>query len=156
MTLSAWVLSNRPVTESLWRDVIMKERPNTSLAPSGLLYSLYGNSDGDGGPNSYIRRSPLNGTTDQHAGTATRLTPNVWHHLAATYDGSVLRMYVDGVQVGTLNAPGNIANTTGGVLEIGGDALWGEFWSGGIDDVRIYNRALSATEITALMNANIP
>jgi concanavalin A-like lectin/glucanase superfamily protein len=68
----------------------------------------------------------------------------------------VLRMYVNGVQVGTLNAPGNIATTAGGALEIGGDALWGEFWSGAIDDVRIYNRALSAAEITALMNTIVP
>jgi beta-lactam-binding protein with PASTA domain len=156
MTLSAWVNSNRPITESVWRDVIMKERPNTAQAPAGLLYSLYGNSDGDGGPNAYIRRSPLNGTADQHAGTATRLTPNVWTYLAATYDGTTLRTYVNGVQVGSLTAPGLIAATVGGALEIGGDALWGEFFSGMIDDVRIYNRALSATEITSLMNANIP
>src|SRR5262249_14065065 len=152
---AAWVNSDRPVTESLWRNVIIKERPNTAQAPAGLLYSLYGNSDGDGGPNTYIRRSPLNGTIDQHAGTATRLAPGAWHHLAATYDGSVLRMYVDGVQVGTLNAPGNIATTVGAPLEIGGDALWGEFWSGLIDDVRIYNRALSAAEVTTNMNTPV-
>ena len=45
--------------------------------------------------------------------------------------------------------------TSGGVLRIGGNSIWGEFFQGRIDEVRIYNRALSATEIQADMNAPI-
>jgi hypothetical protein len=40
-------------------------------------------------------------------------------------------------------------------LRIGGNSIWGEYFSGAIDEVRIYNRALSAAEIAADMNTPI-
>jgi hypothetical protein len=42
------------------------------------------------------------------------------------------------------------------VLRIGGNSLWGEFFQGRIDDVRIYSRGLTATEIQADANTPIP
>ena len=42
-----------------------------------------------------------------------------------------------------------------GNLRIGGNSIWGEFFSGLIDDVRIYNRALTATEIQTDMNTGV-
>jgi hypothetical protein len=41
------------------------------------------------------------------------------------------------------------------VLRIGGNSLWGEYFEGRIDEVRIYNRALAATEIQADMNRGV-
>jgi hypothetical protein len=149
MTLSAWVKSDSPVSESSWRDVIMKE------TLGDLVYALYSNAATDGGPNAYIRRAPISSTITQHAGTAARIPANTWTHLAATYDGSRLKVYVNGVGVGSLAATGNIASSTG-PLTIGGNRVWGEFFAGAVDDVRVYNRALSAAEITALMNTIVP
>jgi hypothetical protein len=61
-------------------------------------------------------------------------------------------MYVDGVMVRSVARSGAI-NVTGGPLNIGGNVVWGgEYFQGVIDEVRIYNRALSATEIRADMN----
>jgi len=57
--------------------------------------------------------------------------------------------------VRTSNFTGNIV-TSNLPLRIGGNAIWGEFFAGRIDDVRVYNRALTATEITAGMNAPVP
>ena len=45
--------------------------------------------------------------------------------------------------------------TSTGPLRIGGNAIWGEYFSGLIDEVRIYNRALSQAEIQAEMNAPV-
>lgn len=44
---------------------------------------------------------------------------------------------------------GGVMPTSTGPLDIGGNGYFGEYFSGLIDDVRIYNRALSATEIQA-------
>ena len=79
-----------------------------------------------------------------------RLAVNVWTHLAATYDGATLRLYVNGVQVKTLAITGSIKASTG-VLRIGGNAVWGEWFAGLIDEARLYNRALTAAELQADM-----
>src|SRR6185437_9519651 len=42
-----------------------------------------------------------------------------------------------------------------GLLKIGGNAIWGEWFNGLIDEVRVYNRALSAAEIQVDMNASV-
>jgi hypothetical protein len=56
--------------------------------------------------------------------------------------------------VRTVNTTGNIVNGTG-PLRIGGNAPWGEYFAGQIDDVRVYNRALTPTEIQADMNTPV-
>ena len=67
---------------------------------------------------------------------------NVWSHLAATYDGATLRLFVNGAQAASQAFTGSIATSTG-VLRIGGNGVWGEYFQGRIDEVRIYNRALT-------------
>ena len=79
------------------------------------------------------------------------LAANTWIHLAATYDGSALRLYVNGVLVATKPAIGSIT-TTNLPLHIGGDAL-NEWFNGRLDDVRVYNRTLTPAEIQTDMNA---
>ena len=75
----------------------------------------------------------------------TSLPLNTWSHLATTYDGTTLRLYVNGALAGSSTIAGSIPASTG-PLRLGGNAIWGEWFSGEIDDVRVYNRALSATE----------
>ena len=79
---------------------------------------------------------------------------NAWTHLASTYDGTTLRLFVNGTQVATKAATGAMPNTAN-PLRIGGNAVWGEYFAGLIDEVRIYNRALSAVEIGGDMNAAV-
>jgi hypothetical protein len=138
MTLEAWV---RPETVSGWRTVVLKERTGH------LNYALYG-STSSGKPSGEITRS--NGSREV-TGTAA-LPLNTWTHLATTYDGANLRLFVNGNQVAIFATTGNIL-TSSGSLRIGGNAVWGEYFGGLIDEVRIYNRALTAAEIQADMNA---
>jgi hypothetical protein len=70
--------------------------------------------------------------------------------VAGTYDGSTLRLFVNGVQVASTPVSGPIGSSSGPV-RIGGNNLWGEFFQGRIDEVRIYNRALTPAEIQADM-----
>src|SRR5205085_9358952 len=66
------------------------------------------------------------------------------------YDGTTLSLSVNGNNVGTVVATGNV-DTSSGDLRIGGNAIWGEYFAGLIDEIRIYSRALTAAEIQADM-----
>ncbi|WP_428938320.1 FG-GAP-like repeat-containing protein [Fontivita pretiosa] len=140
MTLQAWVL---PTSSTGKQDVIIKEGVGTEM------YNLYARSD-NGGPEANVH---VNGANRMAEGAALPL--NTWSHLAATYDGATLRLFVNGALSASLAVAGTIT-TSDGALRIGGNSLWGEFFAGRIDDVRIYNRALSVSEIQADMNSPVP
>jgi hypothetical protein len=78
---------------------------------------------------------------------------NQWTHLAATWNGTALKMYLDGrLHKQNTEVPvGPIDNLAGGNLQIG--RWWSGFpeqYLGKIDEIRIYDRALSAAEVAAL------
>ena len=140
MTLEAWV---RPTTTTGWRSVLVKERPG------GCAYSLY-SSDNGGRPSSYLRLK-----SDLGLVGPTALPVNTWSHLATTYDGTTHRLFVNGAQVASVSRTGKIG-TSAKPLRIGGNAVFGEWFNGTIDEVRVYNRALTAAEISADRNRPIP
>ena len=75
---------------------------------------------------------------------------HVWHHVAGTYDGNKLKLYVDGKLEATTAYAGSIASGTYN-LNIGSNSeARGRFYSGAIDDLRIYDYALSEKEIEKL------
>jgi hypothetical protein len=87
----------------------------------------------------------------------TNLFDNRWHHLAGVYDGSQLRLYVDGVLRASGSLSGSIpSNTTsvyiGASLESASRTV-ADFFDGYIDDVRIWNYALSQNEIQIRKNS---
>jgi hypothetical protein len=84
----------------------------------------------------------------------TRLVAGSWTHLAATYDGTWQRLYINGVEVAQRVQTGLIASSSS-ALRIGGDSVWKQYFQGRIDEVRIYNRALSVSEIQADMDTPI-
>jgi hypothetical protein len=72
-----------------------------------------------------------------------------WHHLAYVLNGTSVTFYVDGVADITVAQPGRTVPNTGGTM-IGCVFTAGHsFWTGAIQDVAIYPRALSAAEIAA-------
>jgi hypothetical protein len=83
---------------------------------------------------------------ERDARASAPIPTGAWTHLAATYDGATVRLYVNGTQVRALSASGAMTVSTG-PLKIGGNAIWSEWFAGLIDDVRVYNRALTAAEI---------
>lgn len=145
MTLEAWVYPTANGGGS-WRNVLIKERSG------GEVYNLYANADTNA-PTLYVIRAAQPGTPLDARGTS-ELPINTWSHLAATFDNATLRLYVDGVHVGSRAVSGPLL-TSSGVLRIGGNSLWGEFFQGRIDEVRIYNRALTQTEIAADMSTPV-
>jgi hypothetical protein len=152
MTIEAWV--NPSVVDGLngWETVVLKEGVEARVCCSNLLaYALYAH-DAAAGPAGYIRSAGL----DQGIHTTPAITAGAWTHLATTYNGVNLRIYVNGALAATRPQTGAI-DVGVGLLRIGGNnAFPGEFFSGLIDEVKVYNRALSAAEITADMGAAPP
>ena len=88
MTLEAWV---KPAAGSLsgWRTVLLKE------APGGLAYALYANQG--------VQRPgiEINANANYESSGTAALSTTAWTHVAATYDGTTLRFYVNGTQRST-------------------------------------------------------
>jgi len=77
---------------------------------------------------------------------------NIWYHIVATYDGSYMRVYVNGVEDTDGDFPVSLTgsiNVAPASTQIGRDEVSGSSgcFPGSIDSVRIYNRALSAEEV---------
>jgi phosphodiesterase/alkaline phosphatase D-like protein len=137
MTLEAWV--NPTAVSAAWRDVIYKGNDN---------YYLAGTTTNTGFP---AGAGTIGGNNVQAYGTAT-LPLNTWSHLAATYDGSTVRLYLNGTQVGSLPQTGTIS-ISAVPLTIGGDTIYGQYFQGKIDEVRVYSTALTPAQIQTDMNA---
>ncbi len=93
------------------------------------------------------------GGTVQDVATTGNASTSRWVHLTGTYNGSSqLALYVDGVLQATASVAGNPYNTTDR-LSLGADpGCSGRFPAGRMDDVRIYGRQLTASEVKQLYN----
>jgi outer membrane protein assembly factor BamB len=131
MTLEAWV--NPSTVNANWRDVIYKANDNFYLEATSTNGSV---------PDAGMIAG---GSYADAFGTAA-LSVNAWSYLTETYDGSMLRLYVNGTQVASTAHTGAIATSTN-PLQIGGDSLYGQNFAGLIDEVRVYNVALTAAQI---------
>jgi PKD repeat protein len=141
LTLEAWV------------------RPDSSLS-FGQARTIFAKTNSNGNDFSYSLQYVRSGfttnqlefsitTTSNTTYTATQtLTSGTKYYIAATYDGSRMRIYVNGVALGSGQAKtGNIRNSAQ-PLRIG--SFWtSDFWDGAIDEAAVYSTALSATTITA-------
>ena len=139
MTLEAWV--NPSTVNSNWRDVIYKGNDN---------YWLEATSNSGSKP---AAGATLGSSDVDTLGTAA-LTTNTWAFLTETYNGSTLTLYVNGTQVSSLAHTGNIATSTN-PLQIGGDSIYGQYFQGMIDNVRIYNTALTQAQIQTDMTTAV-
>lgn len=79
----------------------------------------------------------------------TCLTKKEWHHVAGTYDGSAVRVYVDGYLMSERAHSGRLMENDLPIVIGSNGATWNEVWSGLIDEVMIYDRALTPSEIAA-------
>ena len=91
------------------------------------------------------------GSVALNLSSATSVSANTWYHVAVIYNGSQARMYINGILDASASYAGGYDTTTV-PLSIGGRG--GSSYAGQIDDVRIYNYALSADQVKLVMNNN--
>jgi len=139
MTLEAWVFPTTAPTG--WRAIVDKNVDG---------YYLFASTDNG--------NRPAGGGTwtsgNQNTFGLSPIPVNAWTHLATTFDGATVRLFVNGVQVASQAQTAALAPTTA-TLQIGADAYPTEHFAGMIDEVRVYNRALSAAEIQADMGVAV-
>ncbi len=105
--------------------------------------------NGNNNPSQFGTSGPTNGNLNG----ATSINDGVWHHIVAVYNGANKYIYLDGVQDATVAATGAItANAT--ALRIAENAqATGRYWAGWIDEVSLYNVALTPAEVLDHYNA---
>lgn len=88
-----------------------------------------------------------------NATSGNQVEINDWVHLAGTYDGTVARIYVNGVEQGSAEMPGGYTPSSGAMTI--GTASWftGEFLAGMVDELSIYDRALSEATVRGIYAA---
>lgn len=109
-----------------------------------------------GGTTRYAITTSGGGGEQQINGPA--LSAGAWHHVTVTLSGTTGTLYVDGAPVGTNSSmtlkPSNLGSTT--LNYIGKSQYNDPYFKGRVDDFRIYNRALTGSEIVALANVDGP
>ncbi|MFA5141800.1 MAG: LamG domain-containing protein [Candidatus Woesearchaeota archaeon] len=96
-----------------------------------------------------------NGLSDTEIGTSIIPQNDVWYHVAVTYNGSLKVMYINGVQQISEAATGSIS-LNDYPLSIGENLeATGRYWNGSLDEFRMWNRSLSAAEISELYISNL-
>jgi hypothetical protein len=145
MTLEAWV------NPTAWpgsgvATVMIKYIDGTSVGESCYALSASASGVGDG---------VTTDTTGMWTGGMQSPPLNAWTHLAVTYDGATLTLLFNGQPQNSVALTGAIM-TSVQPLFIGGDPTYGNFFSGMIDEIRIYDRALSQAEIQSDIVASSP
>jgi hypothetical protein len=78
------------------------------------------------------------------------IMPGQWYHIAMTRSGTTLTLYVNGVAVATTTAPTGPSDLTSGIMAFGRrSSASADFFNGFLDEIAVYNKALSAAQIAA-------
>ncbi len=141
---SSWALNNYDGTIVCKHSWSLGEQGYVLRAGNNgqLNFSVCGK-DSLGTPISWITAISLTGA----------MTINTWYHVAGTYDGDSVRVFINGVQKGATALPFGMIQGLAYPIRIGrlSDQTQGQtrYWAGQIDEVRIWDRALDAIEINA-------
>ena len=157
-TASAWVYNDG--AGDIHRNIL--RICDTGFDSRGLMFRIGASSVSDSNHN---KLEVLLGTVvyqTQHIASLTDIPTNLWIHVVTVYDGSKIWLYINGVAPDNVYRNGTL--TPNGVIQTGAvtmgsstayiSAFNTENFNGKIDDVRLYDRALTAVEIQQLYELN--
>ncbi|MDD5688433.1 MAG: chitobiase/beta-hexosaminidase C-terminal domain-containing protein [Elusimicrobia bacterium] len=151
MTLIAWVRIDAIGSASTDNQIFIgKPAVDGSHSSPWFAYSLHGVW------NSATQLTPRFWLDIGGSGVSVAATQNIgvdatWHHIAGVYNGATMKIYVDGVESNSSAQTGNIA-ALGTALRLGANGGGTEPFNGAMDGVKIYNIALTGSEILADKN----
>jgi hypothetical protein len=147
ITLEAWIkLTNNSFVD--YPRLLANEQ--TASSEKGFDLALAPATDG----NSAYFEIGFGGTYKSLAFGSGVLAASSWYHIVCTWNGATMTAYINGVSVGTLSASGSLAATTNSI-NIGRNPVTGDYLPGYVDEIAIYNYALSAGRIAAHYSAAI-
>lgn len=141
ITIEAWIYATK---SSGVQNVLSK---SSNVANNGYIFPRT-----DNGWSSFVLYLSLNNSWVTVSYPYPSL--NSWHHLAATYDGSNIKLYLDGSLVKTQAATGTITVNSNSLC-IGSQPGFGEYFGGEVDELRLWNVARSQSEIQASMSTEL-
>jgi hypothetical protein len=141
-------------------------KPSSFKSASPYISSLWGTEVSDSN-SAFLRLGDANiannklqfvlsiNSVQQKLTTATALNANTWYHIAATYDGSSMKIYINGVLDASKSQTGSV--NSNGAFNVGYLYNTSRNFNGKVDEVRVWKRALSQTEISQNMcNVTLP
>ncbi|MCP6719929.1 MAG: prepilin-type N-terminal cleavage/methylation domain-containing protein [Patescibacteria group bacterium] len=140
-TLSAWVYS---ANVSGWAWILAKD--NSAVDTTGWRFGINA-----ANPGRLIFRDRLTPQNDTIGNTSLGL--NQWYYVAAVRSGTTMMVYLNGVTDGSGTVDGSFDDSNN--FRVGRSDFSVDMWQGLIDDVRVYNRALSADEINRLYGSTV-
>ncbi len=152
ITISSWVKFNGiDYVSSTGKlvTVLIKGNPDSLASSTGFWLSYDNRSNGRGFGYTCFGNTAggYAGGGNNFAGYTYTFSNNVWYYITVTVASSQAKLYVNGVQLGATKTFSNLAlSNVSGSINIGGFS----YFNGGLDEIRLYNRALSATEIASL------
>jgi RHS repeat-associated protein len=147
-SVSGIATGNTPHTVAAWVKV--------NALPSNRAWILLLGNEGTGAHHWLINSA---GGTALGVWSGSQVSPSLpvgqWKHIALTFDGTTLTGYVNGVSIGSQAATFNLAGTP---LTLAQAHVGENYFNGVVDELNVYNRALSAAEVATLAGAstNIP
>jgi hypothetical protein len=157
VTMAAWINPSTPAVSCWLYYLISKWNYH---AGNGRCYMLGLLDQAANGVTLFISRDGTDATMTRLDAGAVEYGANKWLHIASIYNGSTVKTYINGVEVGSMDATGKIfvdENVDAG-FSVGAGSSGKELnamFTGLVDEVAIYNRALSVSELTELMNKSV-
>jgi len=149
-----WWMKRSTTNQTLWQPVVIKEDMNVPGGRDGWGSWVVPQGDSAAGRVSFER---WNGAASEGVTSSTRLQAGVWYHVAATYDGTTTRLYVNGTHersaAMSLSLNNHAVPLYLGSLGSYSDPTWLSSYAGQLDDMAIYSSTLSASQIRAHYNA---
>jgi len=145
LTISVWIKADSFASNVDPR--ILSKATGTTEADH---YFMLGSTPSNG--NKLRFRLKTNGVTKTLIASSGDLPVGQWVHAAATYDGSMMKLYKDGVEVGSVAMSGSISSSNAVPVWIGRNPDGTNAFQGTIDELRIYSKALTPAEIQNDMN----
>lgn len=146
ISLEAWIYPTAWKTGAFDGNVICKEDNSNN---NGYMLRV-----GAGGKVNFAL-GYANKSWAEMTSASTVLSLNTWQHIAATYDGSMMRIYVNGVATDSMAAAISIANASTVNLWLGAHPTYGRQYQGIMDEVRIWSSCRTSAEINANLNSEI-
>lgn len=153
MTLEALVNSS-DLSNCQYRDCRIISKA-VGLATNDHYWMLSTNESGN---NTVLRfRLKTNGTSTTLVATTGNLSENTWYHIAATYDGANMKLYLNGTEVGSAPKSGSLTTNPAVEAWIGENppTTNNRTWHGAIDEVRIWSTARTPTQLQANSNSEL-
>ena len=148
ITISVWVLNNNL---SNWNRLVSRDSWSTAGKYSWQLYES---------SNRKVTFGISNGTAQEGPSSATNsLSNGVWHHVVATYNGTIASIYLDGSLASSQTQNSNFTGLTFSSISYlylgsSNSVNSNSYFNGTLDEVLIFNRSLNAAEIASLYSAS--